>query len=251
MHILALEDHDDITVARVQAGKGNALSLEVVDALEAGIAELASRSSRAIVLTGQDRFFCAGLALPGLVDLERAQMGTFMDRFGALMLQLFTLPVPVVAAVNGHAIAGGCVLALQCDVRVLAAGEVRIGLNEVQLGIGLPSSALEPMRLCVPASSWAAIALQGRLLDPEEALRLGLVDEVVPADDVLPRALARARELAAGTAPAYAQIKQALRRDAVVTMQREAAADRERWLDTWFSPAAQTRLREAVARLRR
>jgi enoyl-CoA hydratase/carnithine racemase len=248
---LALEDHDDVTVLRVQAGKGNALSPDLVADLERVLGELPTRGCAAVVVTGHERFFSAGLALPALVDLDRAGMGTFMDRFASMMLRLFTLPLPAVAAINGHAIAGGCVLALQCDARVMAAGELRIGLNEVQLGIGLPASALEPMRLWVPASSWATIALEGRLVDPESARRLGLVDEVVPADEVLPRALVRARELASGARPAYAQIKLALRREALATMQREAATDREHWLDTWFSPSAQQRLREAVAKLRR
>src|SRR5947208_1017556 len=85
---------------------------------------------------------------------------------------------------KGNAIAGGCVLALQCDARICTDAQMVIGLNEVRLGIGLPSSVIEPLRLVVPASSLLPLALEGTLVSPADALRLGLVDEVVPADQL-------------------------------------------------------------------
>jgi enoyl-CoA hydratase len=186
-----------------------------------------------------------------LVDLDRATMTTFIGRFGEVMLRVFSCPKPIVAAINGHAIAGGCVLGLQCDWRVMSAGDFKIGLNETQLGIGLPSSVLEPLRAAVGPASLVPIAFEGKLFSPADALALGLVHEVVDADALEARARARAQSLASVPATAVAQVKLGLRRPAIEAIRARAAEETERWLDTWFSPPAQQLLRETVARLRR
>jgi enoyl-CoA hydratase len=155
----------------------------------------------------------------------------------------------VVAAVNGHAIAGGCVLALQADYRLMAAGDFQIGLNEVQLGIGLPLVVIESLKLVVPGPSLLPIALQGRLLSPAHARELGLVEEVVPAAELVARALDKARALAAVPQSGFRQVKAALRRPALEALARGASDENERWLDSWFSDTGQRLLREAVRRL--
>src|SRR6185369_13282808 len=136
-----------VAVVRLAAGKANALTIEVLDQLQRAMLELEASDATAVVLTGYDRYFSAGLALPSLIDLERPAMRAFIEHFSRTMTRVFTCPLPVVAAVNGHAIAGGCVLALQADVRIIADVDARIGLNEVRLGIGLPSVVVESLRL--------------------------------------------------------------------------------------------------------
>jgi enoyl-CoA hydratase len=246
---MRLERQDDVTILRMQAGKANAMSEGQLRELDRLIDEAFSLPG-ALVVTGYERFFSAGLALPSLVELERPAMREFIELFGRVMRRVFELPGPVVAALNGHAIAGGCVLAFMCDVRLAAAGSVKIGLNEVQLGIGLPAIVVEPVRIQVPPSSLLPVCLEGKLFAPEEALRLGVVHEVVPAEALEARALARARELAAIPRAAWAQVKAALRRPTLDEIDRRHEAEAERWLDTWFSPAGQERLRAAVASLR-
>jgi enoyl-CoA hydratase len=166
------------------------------------------------------------------------------------MTRVFACPRPIVAAINGHAIAGGCVLALQCDWRILVQADAKIGLNETQLGIGLPSSVLEPLRLQVPAASLLPIAYEGKLFSPPEALALGLVHELSPAGELEARATERAQALAQVPAAALAQVKLGLRRATVEIIRRDAEGESERWLDTWFSPEGQRRLNAAVQRLR-
>jgi enoyl-CoA hydratase len=167
------------------------------------------------------------------------------------MMRIFELPIPLVAAVNGHAVAGGCVLALQADVRIGADRDARIGLNEVQLGIGLPAAVTETLRWQVPGSSLAAIALEGRLFSPREALQLGVLHELVPEPELLDRALQRAAALAALPPAGVRMVKQSLRRPAAAAARAQEGAEADRWLDTWFSPDSQARLRETVSRLRR
>jgi len=156
-----------------------------------------------------------------------------------------------VAAVNGHAIAGGCVLALQADVRIGAASDFRIGLNEVQLGIGLPAVVLEALRAQVPAASLLPIALEGRLFSPEEAVSVGLLHEVVPADRLEQRAVARAMELGALPGAAYASVKHGLRAPVAQRVRELAGQDAARWAETWSGEEARERRRRAIERLSR
>lgn len=246
---MQIERDGELAILRMQAGKANAMSPTTVRALTAACDQLGD--ARALVITGDGRSFSAGLALPELIDLDRATMRAFMAEFKAAMLRVFTLPIPVVAAIDGHAIAGGCVLASQCDVRLAADRPLKIGTNEVQLGIGLPAVVIETLRLILPPSSLLPVALAGGLFEPREALALSLVDEVVEPERLLVRACERARELAAIPTAAYAQVKLAWRQPAIEAIERSDDALAEQWLDTWYGAEAQTRLRAIIDRLRK
>lgn len=237
---MRIERSGELAVLHLTAGKANAINDAFLSSLSGLLDGLGD--ARAAVITGSGAAFSAGLDLPALIGLDRAGIAAFMRRFSDVMLRVFELPIPLVAAINGHAIAGGCVLALQADVRVMSQG--KIGLNEAQLGIGLPAVVLETLRCQVPASSLVPIALEGRLFTPDEALRLGLID-AVEADPVA-SALARARALAL---PAAGAVKRAIRRP--VSERIRAGDDASAWLEGWFSTEAQARLRVAVARLSR
>lgn len=246
---MRIERDGELAILRMEAGKANAMTHAMLDGLAARLEEALSSDARAIVLTGDGKAFSAGLALTELIDLDRAAMREAIDRFTRVMVTLFTAERPIVAAIDGHAIAGGCVLACQCDVRLVADTPLRIGLNEVQLGIGMPAVVLEPLRTFLPPASFLPVVLEGKLFAPAEAHALGLVDEVVPAGELHARACGRARELAAVPGAAFAQVKGAWRHAAALAMARDGDDVRERWLDTWFADEAQARLRAVVARI--
>ena len=249
---MKLDTRDGVAVLSMNSGKANAINRDWLTAMESLLAELerAPASSCAVVVTGYDTFFSGGLDLPSLVDVPRAELTTFMERFSAVMLRLFLHPRPVVAALNGHAIAGGCVLALQADERLMADAALKIGVNEVVLGIGLPALVVETLRCQVPASSLVPVALEGKLFAPRDAQALGLVQSVVAPPELLDRAIARARELGALPRPAFAQVKALLRGPVAAAIRaEESRGELARWLDTWFAPAGQERVRAAVARL--
>src|SRR5947208_17157872 len=244
---MRLERDGQVAVLRMQSGKVNAIgpaSLATLGELRGQLGD-----ARAAVITGEGNAFSAGLDLPSLIDLDRATMRQFMGRFDEFMLRLFELPIPLVAAVNGHAIAGGCVLALQADVRIGADRDVRIGLNETQLGIGLPAVVLETLRCQVPPQSLALIALEGRLFSPRDALQVGLVHEVVPEAELFDKALARAQALAALWPAGVRQVKSALRAPVAARIRELDAMQSDKWVESWLS--AEPGLRATVARLKK
>jgi enoyl-CoA hydratase/carnithine racemase len=250
---IEIQREGEIAVLRLRGGRANAMSPVLLAALTRAVDQVIASDARAAVVVGEGAAFSAGLALPDLIDLDRAAMAAFIDDFATAMRRVLECPMPVVAAINGHAIAGGYVLALMCDARLAVATTPertpRIGLNEVQLGIGLPAVVVEPLRLRVPPTSLTAIALEGGLFLPEDALRLGLVDELVAPSSLESHAVARARALGDAPRAAYAQVKRAIVRPAVEAIDRLGNAEREAWLDTWFSAPAQQRLRAAVEKI--
>ena len=242
---------DDVAVLRIEGGKANAMTPELLDTIERMIDGFERSPAAAAVLTGYERFFSGGLALTHIINFDVIEMRGFIEHFTRAMTRVFACGKPIVAAINGHAIAGGCVLALTCDWRIAVDDPaVRIGLNETQLGIGLPIIVIEALRAGVPPASMSRIALEGTLFSPADALAIGLVHETVPAGELLARATAKAQTYAALPAGATAAVKHSLRAPSIDTLARTADADATRWLATWFSSDAQSRLRAVVAKLR-
>jgi enoyl-CoA hydratase len=197
------------------------------------------------------RCFCAGLDLRQLYELDRVTLTKFVQRLDATVLAWLTLSRPTVAAINGHAIAGGCVLALACDVRVAVDREATIGMNEVQVGIPFPAVPLAVCRHALSAAHVRETMLFGALYAPEEAKARGLVDIVVPSDLVLPRAVALARSLAPDSIAAYAVLKAQLLAPTLAALEESREDVNGAFLDVWFSTEGRRRLGEARARLLR
>src|SRR5688572_3806085 len=170
---------DYVAVLRLEGGKANAMTTALLDRIEELVDQFEHGPGEVAVLTGYGKYFSAGLPINSIVELDRAGMKAFIERFTRTMLRVFTCEKPIVAAINGHAIAGGCVLALMCDYRVMLDDELMwIGLNETQLGIGLPSVVVEPLRAQVPPESIVKIAVQGELFSPRDAHAVKLVHEL-------------------------------------------------------------------------
>jgi enoyl-CoA hydratase len=228
--MLATEMRDEVMVLRLEHGKANALDLELLEALAARLDEIETSATRALVLTGRGAIFCAGVDLFRLLDGGRGYLERFLPALDAALLRLFTFPRPVVAAVNGHAIAGGCILALACDHRILADGPGRIGVPELQVGVPFPALPLEIVRAALPAHRAQEAIVTGRTYPAAEALARGFADELVPAEALLDRACEVAAALGAVPREAYAITKRQLRRPALERARAAAgeAADVEK-----------------------
>jgi Delta3-Delta2-enoyl-CoA isomerase len=243
-----VEWRDGLALVRLTSGKANALNPRSLAAIERALDEATGGGARGVILAGYDRFFSAGLDLVTLYGLERDAMDGFMAWFDAVMLRVFAFPRPVVAAVGGHAVAGGAILALACDARVMGATAGRFGLNEIRLGVPFPASALEIVRHAVPSGSVEEVLYEGELFDPEAALARGLVTEVVDGD-VVEAARQTCARLATAPADAFATIKTALKGPTVERARATLASLRRAFVDAWYAPEARRRIGEARARL--
>lgn len=221
----------------------NALGSALMDEV---LGQLHEASGRAVLLTGAGDAFCAGLDLKELASLDAAGMETYLRKLEALVETLYTYPGPTVALVNGHAIAGGCVLALCCDHQVAAADpRIKIGLNELALGLRFPPVTLSVVRERVPKRHLNQVLLGAGLHPPAKALELGLVDEV--SEDAGTVARERLAALAAHPPAAYVGTKAELRGATVDASQSEQKFVRE-ILPTWTAPELKSRLAAALKR---
>lgn len=194
-----------VAVIRLDDGKANAISHEVLDALHEAL-DRAERDARAVVIAGRDGRFSAGFHLPTMTA-GTAEMRGLVSAGAELLLRVYLLPLPVVVACTGHALAAGALVLLVGDTRVGAAGEFKIGLNEVAIGMQLPIFAVELARDRLTSSQFTPATIQARIYDPTDAVAAGYLDVVVTPDEVLPTAVAEAGRLAELRTGAYAETK--------------------------------------------
>lgn len=210
------------TLVRLAHGKANALDLEFLrDARRTLIALEAE--GRPLVLTGTGAIFGAGVDLKRLTDGGAGYVREFMPALSDTLLTLFRFPLPVVAAINGHAIAGGAVIAFACDRRILARGRSRLGVPELQVGVPFPTVPLEIVRATLPSPALEDAVIHGALWNPDEALAKGAVDELVDAEALMARARECAERLGAIPRSAYRLTKLQLRGPTIERIERVRA----------------------------
>jgi enoyl-CoA hydratase/carnithine racemase len=226
---------DQVTVVQFDHGPVSALDLEFLLALRAELAELAD-SDTALVVTGTGAAFSAGVDLFRILDGGADYVARFIPALSGAFDDLFAYRRPVVAAVNGHAIAGGCVIAACADHRFMAEGRGRIGVPELLVGVAFPAIALAAVRYATGDVGVADLVYSGATLLPEEAQRWGLVDEVVPEAELLDRAIAKAEQLASIPPATFVHTKRSLR-DRYWTEVDETGRHRDaEMLEVWKSP---------------
>ncbi|MFQ5458137.1 MAG: crotonase/enoyl-CoA hydratase family protein [Myxococcota bacterium] len=207
---------DSIAELTLDDGKVNAMSQPFFAALNAALDQAEKDEARAVVLTGRPGVFSAGLNLKLLPTLSPEEIRDTLIDFGNAMLRVYTFPIPTLAAVSGHAIAGGFVLMSACDLRLVAGGPHRIHLNEVAIGLTLPTWAILIAQSATPPRWHTEAILHARLYTPEEALDRGIIDRIVTsAEDLGREALAAAAGLAALDTKAYAVAKTRMREPGV------------------------------------
>jgi enoyl-CoA hydratase len=227
-------------------GKANALDTALCQDLVAHLGEPERGDHRAAVLTGRGPVFPAGVDLLRLRDGGTGYLAEFLTALSAAFLAVFSCPVPVVAAVHGHAIAGGCVLACACDHRVMNAGHGRIGVTELLVGVPFPVAALEILRFAVGAHRLTELTYCGRTYPATEAVGLGLIDEAVAGESVLERAAAIATQFAALPCEPLRHTRRQIRRPALDRISQQRATDDDLVRRLWDSPAARKTITEYV-----
>ncbi|MFY9561397.1 MAG: enoyl-CoA hydratase/isomerase family protein [Terriglobales bacterium] len=244
-------EHGAVRELRLDRPPVNALSPELIVALRKAVQAASSDGVRALVLSGSPGRFSGGLDVPLLLGLDRVAMAVLWREFYALLGTIAGSPIPIVAAITGHAPAGGTVLALFCDWRVMADGDYKIGLNEVQVGIPLPPVILAGARRLVGPRQAERLAVTGGLFSPHEALGIGLVDELAALERVVDLAVESCQHLLALPAEAMTSTRRLARADLVAIFEADLEPELQRVIAGWWSPETQGTLRALVERLRR
>jgi enoyl-CoA hydratase/carnithine racemase len=230
-----IEEAGDVAVMRIDRPPANAMDLDLLAEGHEVREQLASAEPGAVVLIGRDRFFSAGMDLKAAPQLSPTEQRRTVDGINRLFLGWYSFPRPVVAAMNGHAVAGGLILALCADHRVCAT-EGRFGLTELRAGLPYPLAASSVVRAELSPLAARRLVLGASLVEPEEALALGVVDELRPPDEVLPRALEVAAERAALPRASYGLVKRQLRGAPIDALERALSGGAgDPALGTWVS----------------
>ena len=247
--MIQLEKKENIAILRLNNGVTSPINLNLLNLLEERIGQIKKSMGdeyQGLLLAGGEKFFSIGFDLPNLIHLDRNEFSHFWTTFNRLFFDLYTLPIPTVCAMRGHAIAGGAVLALCTDFRVGAEGKKRIGLNEIKLGIPIPFATDLVLRQIVGDRTATNIIYSGDFFNMETMLNSGLIDEVQPMEEVEKRGLEMRLPLAQNCGPAFAGIKE--NRTAAIKHtydQYRAEKDRQ-FMDMWYSDSVQTKLAEAA-----
>jgi len=239
---------DTILTIRLAHGKASALDLELIEAIALAFAEAAASDVAAVVLTGTGSIFSAGVDLFRLVDGGREYSERFVPALSRMVLDLFSFPKPLVVAVNGHAIAGGCIMTLAADYRLMASGNGLIGIPELLVGVPFPASVIEIVRFAVPPQHLQALMYTGRRLPAGEALRIGVIDEIVAPDALASRAEEIARGLASLPPANFTRTKRQLRDKAISRAKHYSNEFDGDVRDAWSDPATHAHIREYLAK---
>ena len=248
MSFVEVQLRGGIATVVLQRGKVNALNPVVVEELAATFRTLQSDTeARAVVLTGRGKFFSFGFDIPELLAYTREEFTHYLTSFTTLYRNLFIYPKPLVAALNGHAIAGGCMIALACDSAIMVRGSVKISLNEIGFGSSVFAGSTEMLQFRT-GSRASEVLYSGALYSPAEAQAIGLVAEIVAPEALLDRAREIAGELAARRPAAFASIKSLLREPVADAMASREAASIQEFVDIWYSEPTWTNLRSITIR---
>lgn len=241
-------ERESVMVLRLAHGKANALDLELCREITARMQDAEQADCGAVIITGAGNSFSAGVDLRRLLSDGPDYVRAFLPALRALLETVFFFPKPLVAAVNGHAIAGGCILTCAADRRLMASGPGRIGVTELLVGVPFPTIALEIMRFAAAPQHFQRLAYGGGTFSAAEAVSFGLVDEVVEPEELMDRALAGAEQLQSIPPPAFELTKRQLRWPVRERLRAESAIFDQSVGEIWAHPETQAAVRRFVER---
>jgi enoyl-CoA hydratase/carnithine racemase len=248
MSLIESRIHHHVLIAEFQRGVTNPIDLELVDELTEILQSASTRPDiHALVLTSaNDKFFSIGLDIPRLYDLSQADFSHFYHEFNRVCIELFSLPIPTVAAITGHAVAGGCILAICCDHRFIAEGHKLMGLNEIKLGVPVPYPAHCILHQLVGDAHARELMYLGEFIKPENALKASLVDQILPIDEVRIQAIEFAAAVGGLSHSAFRVIKQNRTQPVVARIHEQLAEKESVFVEHWYSDDTRRNLKAAI-----
>lgn len=248
MKMISLENHGKVVFAKLNNGVTNALSPKLVKELKMVLKQVKNDAGiNGFVLgSSNEKFFSIGFDIPELFEMNKDEFIGFYRMFNQVCLDLFTLPKPTVAAITGHAIAGGCILALCSDYRFIAKGNKLMGLNEVKLGLPVPYLPDRLLHALAGVCKAREIMETGKFYPSNEAFEMGIVDKMLPMENVVKAAIEHADKLGSLPRVGYEMIKQ--NRVEVIVEQVVARQDEKEayFIESWYMDEARKCLKEAI-----
>jgi enoyl-CoA hydratase/carnithine racemase len=250
MEMIRMKRRDDVMILRLDRAVTNALNLQLIHELAKGLQGARDDPDIAglVLASTNDKFFSIGFDIPGLFGLSKDDFTRFYQAFNAFCMDLYTFPKPTVAAITGHAIAGGCILALCCDYRFIAEGRKLMGLNEIKLGVPVPYVADCVLRQLVGTRNAREMIYLGEFYEPVALLQMGTVDQVYPLEHVVSSSVEQARALGALPREAFAVIKRNAVEMVEARLLERLAGKEQLFINCWYSEETRERLKAAMQR---
>lgn len=248
--MVLIEKKEGVAIVLLNIPPTNALTVEVIESLSKSFREIENDNEiQSIVLTSSNnKIFSFGFNLPELISYDKERLKKYFDNFNKLCLQIYSCSKPVIAALNGFTIAGGFVLALCCDYRLVKDGNYKFGLNEVKLEIPVPWLAQVILKKLAGLRIAEDILLSGRFYSPHDLQEVGLVDRIYPQEILLEKALEKASEFTIIANGAYRHMKKEFRTNVISEINQDIETQNSIFYEMWFKKKAQEQLREAASK---
>ena len=247
MNFIKVAKDSGIATVTLSRGKVNAINEAVVDELGAVFNGLAADAdTKAVILTGNGKFFSFGFDIPELLNHSRNDFARFLKKFCAMYTQIFLFPRPVIGAINGHATAGGCILALACDCRMMVAGKARIALNELNIGVSIFAGCVGMLKSAVGERNAERVLLTGAMYTAEEGQRIGLGDSVASEETLMAEAEKTAEGFSQKNPDAFKTLKNLLRRPAAERFIGGEDDSIRDFIEIWYSEPTRKVLRKVA-----
>lgn len=245
MEFVQVSKAEGVATVTLARGKVNALNEPMVDALRQTFEDLEKDAeTKSVVLTGRGKFFSFGFDIPEFLSYPKDDFVQYLTKFADLYTYLFLFPKPVIAAINGHAVAGGCMLALSCDHRLMVSEKAKMALNEITFGASVFAGIAEILKFWVGSRNAQTILYSGTLYSPQEALELGLIDQIEALENLLEAAGKSAKDLAQKNTDAFRSIKNLLRPPVVKELAQREKDSILAFVDIWYSEKTWANLKE-------
>jgi len=248
MNTLKIIKKEGYTIVQMNRGKVNAINYDMVQELRQVFRDIENDNAvKGAILTGQPHYFSAGLDLIELFQYDKKQIEDFFHVFGALFIELIQITKPVISAITGHSPAGGCVLAVASDNRIMADGEQYIiGLNEVAVNIQISQNLIETYAFWIGEGLASRYIMEGKLLNGKEALSAGLVDELVPLEQVLQKAEDKMQQYLQADQEILLNTKNKLRKNLLSKFDLNAENSLKEAATLWWKPEIRAKMEAYV-----
>ncbi|WP_299439357.1 enoyl-CoA hydratase/isomerase family protein [uncultured Aquimarina sp.] len=253
MQTIKIERKQNYAIVQLSRGKVNAINHEMTREIRQAFAELETDDTvKGVIITGTPHFFSAGLDVIELYSYDKPKMNEFFNDFGGMYIQLAKFTKPFICAITGYSPAGGCVIAITADHRIMAEGEkYTIGLNEVAVNIQISNNLIRGYSYWLGEGKANECILGGKLLNVEEALTSGLVNEVCDLEEVLPKAEAKMQQYLQADEDIFKNTKYKLRKDWLESMEENPKIDLEQAISLWWKPEIRAKMKAFVESLQK